>query len=180
MKSKETSTETRLNSSNYPKEFWYLDQLKWKIPFENLCTKPVLCKKNFFSTLARYIETQKKEKSNSWEKEIQNFIDSILNGNLWKWIDLLKNINIFFAKNLIKWYQDIWDEYSLQWVENSLKYIEYWFKNNSNWRTSTVICWVAGNYVPERFYEWTNDSWLLNEIREKNISDLANALSGKK
>ena len=79
MDNKETTSETRLNTSNHSKEFWYLNQLKWKIPFD-LCENSVYCKKNFFSTFARYIETLKKENTNWWENEIQDFINTVING----------------------------------------------------------------------------------------------------
>ena len=107
MDNKETTSETRLNTSNHSKEFWYLNQLKWKIPFD-LCENSVYCKKNFFSTFARYIETLKKENTNWWENEIQDFINTVINGGFSRWLELLKNLDKFLWEKQLKRYDENW------------------------------------------------------------------------
>ena len=177
MNSKETINETGINTQNYSKEFSYLNQLKWKIPFNLICTKSIICEDNFFSTLARYIEKQKEKNISWWEVEIQNLVSSIINGKYWKWIDLLKNINTLFLKKQIERYSSQWEMFYVEYLEDLLKYSDYVFKDQWDWKTSTVLAWIASNLVPERYFKWSADNWLINEIRDKNIENLAKVFS---
>lgn len=177
MNHKETTSETRFNTSSHLKEFWYLNQLEWKLPFD-LCENNVFCKKNFFSTLARYIETLKKEKTDTWENEIQNFIDSVVNGSFGKWLNLLKNVNTFLCKKQLERFNKNWYQDSARLMENILE-MKHLFEEEENWITSSSIVWIRTDLIPNWYYEWTANSWLYNEIREKNVKDLANVLSEK-
>jgi hypothetical protein len=176
---KETSNETRLNTSNYLKEFWYLNQLEWKIPFD-LCTDNVFCKKNFFSTFARYIETLKNDDNSWWENEVQNFISSIINGSFWEWFELLKNIDIYLCEKQAKRYKENWYEDLASSIEFILKHSKYLYQVEDDWKTGSSITWIRWSLIPARYYEWSKNSWLLNEIKDKNLENLAQALTMKK
>jgi len=173
----ETTSEKRLNTSSHLKEFWYLNQLVWKIPFD-LCENSVFCKNNFFSTLARYVETLKDEKPELWENEIQEFINSVKDGGFGKWFDLLRNLTIFLCKKQMERYDKNWNQDSVR-IMKSIIDSKYLLEEEENWKTRSVIPWVRTELIPDWYYEWTANSWLYNEIRERNVKDLANVLSGK-
>ena len=171
--------ETRLNNSDYSKEFWFLNQLVWKIPF-NLCEDAVFCKKNLFTSLARYIDVLKKEQPNWWENEIQSFINSIINGSLGTGLDLLKNIDSFLCKKKLKRFEENGYSNSANIVRNSLENEEYLFKLSENWKTWSAITWISPEFIPDRYIEWSMNNWLFNEIRNENIKNIIDVFTQKK
>lgn len=164
----------------YEKEFGYLNQLEGKIPFD-LCEDNVFCKKNFFTSTAWYIEVLKKEKPDSWEKEIQTFIDSILNGSLGKGLEMLNNINYFFTKIQLKWFVEKGNHDAVIFLEYLIKHPEYLFKPKENGKTRSSIIGVKPSMIPEWYYMWTvYGSSLYREIRDENVKNMADLFSGKR
>lgn len=178
MDTKEINNDTSLNTPDCSKEFWFLNQLVWKLPFE-LYDEPVLCKKNFFTTFARYIEELKNKTPDSREQEIQKFIKSIVDGEFGSGIDLLKNVDYFLSNEIIKRYEEIWNMDEVNMRKQTLNY-DGKYKVRSDWKTMTVFSWVSSNRIPDWYYEWSKNSWLLNEIKDKNLENLAQALTMKK
>ena len=119
----------------------------------------------------------KKENPKWWEEEIKNFIKNITSGNYDKWLKLLKNIDIFLCEKQLKRYKKYWYEDSAKLIESVLKDIDYLFTERENWKTRSAISWIKSDLIPNRYFEWSTNNWILNEIKEKNTKSLAQALS---
>ena len=136
----------------------------------------------FFSVTAWYIEVLKKEKSVSWEKEIQTFIDSILDGSLGKEFDLLKNINCFYLKKRQKWHEERGEHTDARLCKVLLSNSKYSFiVDKENGKTLSAIAGIPQSMIPEWFCMWAvYGSSMYREIRDVNVKNSANLLSGKK
>ena len=128
----------------------------------------------------KFKQTLKKEQPNWWENEIQSFINSIINGSLGTGLDLLKNIDSFLCKKKLKRFEENGYSNSANIVRNRLENEDYLFKLRENWKTWSAITWISPEFIPERYVEWSMNSWLFSEIRAQNAEDLANVFLGKR
>ena len=109
------SNETSLESRDFDKEFWYLNQLEWLINFD-LFKKSALSEYNFYSSIARYIDTAQKTNLEEREDNIKTLINQL---KQYEWDDEYKKImqiDNFLSKLKI---ESMWTDLSL-WFRSSI------------------------------------------------------------
>ena len=165
------TNETSLEQRNYSKEFWYLNQLKWKLDFD-FYKNPILSESNFYSSIARYIYTLQKEGWNR-EGEIQKFINSIINFNGSNPEKLLY-IDKFLGEKQLKWSEEKGMNLDVELLESIITKLE---KRYERWsRIIDSMIWVKPSMIPQRFYWRFTQSWLESKVIEENRKNFVNAM----
>lgn len=169
------TNEKSLESRDYSKEYWYLNQLKWIINFE-LFTNPTLIEHNFYSNIARYIDMIQKTEWEEWETHITNFINKIKDFNDENDYERIKKIDIYLTEITLKRFQEsnLWD--CARFLENSLGNIKYLYKKDENGKIHWIFSWIINTAIPERYYWWLWESWLWDRILKDNKIAFARAI----
>ena len=165
------TNETSLEQRDYSKEYWYLNQLKWKFDF-NFYKNPILSESNFYSSIAWYIDNSKKENWN-WEEKVQNFIDTIQNLNSSDSEKLL-----YADKILIKEKQKRYKENNMDFDFDILESISSDLDDRYKQGNNTVLCvtWIKSFMIPERYYWRFTESWLEAKVMNKNRENFVTAM----
>lgn len=165
------TNEVSLEKRDYTKEFWYLNQLKWKFSFD-FYKNPVLCESNFYSSIAWYIDTLQKENWD-WETKIQDFINSIINFDGPDYEKLLY-ADKFLIKEKQEWYNKKNLNYDAELLESILSRIDSMYKR-WKWHVSSIT-WVKSFMVPERYFWRFTQSWLEAKVIEEHRKNFVNAM----
>lgn len=171
------TNENSLNKRDYSREFSYLNQIKWLINF-NLYEQSTFCESNFCKTIARYIDSLQKKKPTNWEKDIQDFINSIKNFK-WSEPEKLKYLEYFFGEKKIIWFKSNWWQEkanNLRRLLNKTDLINLSYKPNSEWKIDVVFPWMIKEGIPERYYTWTTNSGFEDKVIRENRSALAKSI----
>ena len=145
------SNETSLESRDFDKEFWYLNQLEWLINFD-LFKKSALSEYNFYSSIARYIDTAQKTNLEEREDNIKTLINQL---KQYEWDDEYKKImqiDNFLSKLKIERYNkhNYWVNAKL--LGKELDNLQYNYEKNEDWKINRIFPWIVKEAIPERFY----------------------------
>lgn len=145
------SDETSLESRDFDKEFWYLNQLEWLINFD-LFKKSALSEYNFYSSIARYIDIAQKANLNGRENNIKALINKL---KQYKWVDeyeKIMQIDTFLSKLKIERYNknNYWVNAKL--LERELDNFHYTYEKNEDGKIDRIFPWIVKESIPERFY----------------------------
>lgn len=165
------TNETSLEKRDCSKEYWYLNQLKWKLTFD-FYKNPELCESNFYSSIAWYIDTLQKENWN-WEAKIQNFINSITS---FEWSDSEKLLytDKFLMKEKQEWYNKQNMDYDAKLLKSILSRVDDMYKR---WEGHVLtVTWVKPSMIPERYYWRFSQSWLESKVMNKNRENFVNSM----
>lgn len=163
--------ETSLEQGDYNKEYWYLNQLKWKLDFR-FCQNPALCESNLYSSIAWYIDTIKKE---GWEREekIQSFINSIIN------LDASDSEKLLYVDKILikekqKWYNKEKMDYDVKLLESILSRIDNMYKREKG--HLPIVTWIKPFMIPERYYWRFTESWIEWRVIDENRKNFINSI----
>ena len=92
---------------------------------------------------------------------------------------MLKNIDIFLCQALFRWFKENGDLDSARFIEVVLGDMDYLFRERENGKTSSSITGIRTDLIPEWYYEWTMNSGLSKEVREKNVESFVQSFSNK-
>ena len=145
------SNETSLESRDFDKEFWYLNQLEWLINFD-LFKKSALSEYNFYSSIARYIDTAQKTNLEEREDNIKTLINQL---KQYEWDDEYKKI-MQIDNFLSKLKKERYNKHNY-WVNakllgKELDNLQYNYEKNEDWKINRIFPWIVKEAIPERFY----------------------------
>lgn len=165
------TNEVSLEKRDCSKEYWYLNQLKWKLDF-GFYKNPVLCESNFYSSIAWYIDTLQKEYGDR-EVKLQDFINSIINFN-GSDSDKLLYADKILIKEKQKWYDKNNMDYDKKLLDEILTSIDNMYKK---WNGHVLtVTWVKSFMIPE-WYNWRfTESWLEAKVVWENRKNIAAAM----
>ena len=167
--------EWSVNTRSYEKEYWFLDQIIWYLKFD-IYEDPLYCEKNFYSSLARYIDLLQKENPNSWETEVQKFINSIKNFSGTE-VEKLKYVDKFFRQQQITRYKKINKPWYAKLTENSINGLDFLYSHtNEEWKCRWLMNCTPTYAIPERFYPRFTKSWLEKRVQDRNRDEFVKAM----
>ncbi len=180
----EARIDSRLDNSEYSQEFWYLNQLRQSLDF-SIFNKPGLCKSNFFSTIAWYIELLKKEDSNSREEKIQELINKTKTQNL---VEMFRDLDKFLSEKQIEWHEAMWS-INAKLLRIWQNRIDDMYKILDDGKVPAVFPWILPDAIPERYKLWLKANWIeenvddynkRTKVRASNKQDISNVLNQQK
>ncbi len=169
------SDETSLESRDFDKEFWYLNQLEWLINFD-LLKKSALSEYNFYSSIARYIDIVQKANIKGRENNIKALINKL---KQYEWDDEYKKImqiDTFLSKLKIERYNkhNYWVNAKL--LEKELDNFQYTYEKNEDGKIDRIFPWIVKEAIPERFYIRSIRNNKADKLLKENRSALSKSI----
>ena len=169
------SDETSLESRDFDKEFWLLNQLEWVINFD-LFKKSALSEYNFYSSIARYIDIAQKTNLKERENNIKTLINKL---KQYEWDDEYKKImqiDTFLSKLKIERYNkhNYWVNAKL--LERELNNFQYTYEKNKDGKIDRIFPWIVKEAIPERFYIRSIKNNKADKLLKENRSALSKSI----
>ena len=169
-------TKEEVNPELYKKEFAILDGLYEWLSFD-IYEDSLLCKANFYKTMAWYIETQKEESVN-WEEKVQALLDTITSYD--DEAERFKFMYYHFGALKLKWFRehDGWKSHA-NIVETALSnhhVIDRLYTRNEKGQIRGIFPGMVSPAIPQWFWIWVNDQDLMNRVIAYNRRSFAKAI----
>ncbi|HOG15267.1 MAG TPA: hypothetical protein PK674_01640 [Candidatus Absconditabacterales bacterium] len=175
----EARIDSGLDNSEYSKEFGYLNQLRQSLDF-SIFNKPGLCKSNFFSTIAWYIELLKKENSNNREEKMQELIDKTKTQNF---VEMFRDLDKFLSEKQIEWHEAM-GSINAKLLRIGQNRIDDMYKILDDEKFPAVFPGILPDAIPERYKLWLQENGIEENVDEYNrrtkVKDISNVLNQQK
>ena len=157
--------EDRVNPELFKKEFAILDTQYGNWDF-SVYSNPVLAECRFFETLAWYIDLMKKKFPESWEAEVQRYIDDALAiDNIY---DRYLYVAQFIASLGIEWYSAHPDEFRRNLYNDIFNACEKRYTKAKNNHETLYGLPGAGPLVPKWYWTWFDGHPLEQKVIAEN------------